>query len=123
MIKKGNIKTLARKKRHRRIRNGVVGVPERPRLCIFRSAKHIYAQIIDDDQRKTLVAVSSTSRAFRQELKTGGNITAAKLVGSLIAKLAKAKGIEKVVFDRGGYLYHGRVKALAVSARENGLVF
>lgn len=116
-------KKLARNKRHSRIRRFVHGTAERPRLCVFRSLLHIYAQIVDDDTGVTLVAASSISKELRADVKHGSNKNAAKVVGELIARKAKAKGIEKVVFDRGGFLYHGRVKALAESARENGLVF
>ena len=95
----------------------------RARLSVFRSSKHIYAQLIDDVKGTTLVAASSLEKAMRQGAKTGANITAAKAVGKLIAERAKEKGIKDVVFDRGGYLYHGRVKALADAARESGLSF
>lgn len=108
-------------RRHRRIRKKVLGTPERPRLCVFRSLKHIYAQVIDDVHGRTLAAVSSTAKSAG--LGSGGNIASAKEAGRLIAERAKAKGIHKVVFDRGGYLYHGRVKALAEAAREAGLEF
>jgi large subunit ribosomal protein L18 len=122
-VDKARTKTLARKARHRRIRKKVFGTPECPRLAVFRSLKHIYAQIINDVAGTTLASASSLSPSFRQELKGGGNQAAAKLVGKLIAEAAQAKGIKQVVFDRGGYSYHGRVKALAETARENGLVF
>ena len=114
-------KDLIRLRIHRRIRHRVAGTPERPRLCVFRSLKHIYAQVIDDVHGRTLVAASSDGEG--SGLATGGNLAAAKAVGRLIAERAKAKGIQKVVFDRGGYLYHGRVKALAEAAREAGLEF
>lgn len=106
---------------HRRIRKKVRGTPERPRLCVFRSLKHIYAQIIDDTVGHTLVAASTTEKD--SPVKYGGNVAAAKVVGQLIAQRALEKGIKKVVFDRGGYKYHGRVKALAEAAREAGLEF
>jgi len=96
---------------------------ERKRLSVFRSSKHIYAQVIDDDAGVTVVAASSAEKAAREGLKTGANVDAAKAVGKLIAERAKEKGIKDVVFDRGGYLYHGRVKALAEAARESGLNF
>jgi large subunit ribosomal protein L18 len=96
---------------------------ERKRLSVFRSSKHIYAQVIDDDAGVTLAAASSAEKAAREGLKTGANVDAAKAVGKLIAERAKEKGIKDVVFDRGGYLYHGRVKALAEAARESGLNF
>jgi large subunit ribosomal protein L18 len=96
---------------------------ERKRLSVFRSSKHIYAQLIDDDAGVTLVAASSVEKATRESLKSGASVDAAKAVGKLIAERAKQKGIKDVVFDRGGYLYHGRVKALAEAAREGGLNF
>lgn len=116
-----NRKELARKARQKRVRKKVRGSPERPRLCVFKSAKHIYAQIIDDISARTLVAANSLS----PELKgiKGGNKTGAKAVGELIAKKAKEAGIEKVVFDRNGFKYHGRIKELADAAREGGLKF
>jgi large subunit ribosomal protein L18 len=95
----------------------------RPRLSVFRSSKQIYAQIIDDEKGETLVAASSIEKANRESLKTGADIEAAKVVGKLIAERAAAKGVTEVVFDRGAYMYHGRVKALADSAREGGLQF
>lgn len=106
---------------HRRIRKKVTGTPERPRLCVFRSLKHIYAQVIDDVHGHTLVSASSAAKD--SGLSGGGNVASAKLVGKLIAERAIEKGIKRVVFDRGGYLYHGRVKALAEAAREAGLEF
>ncbi|QUL97688.1 MAG: 50S ribosomal protein L18 [Candidatus Fermentithermobacillus carboniphilus] len=112
-----------RKRRHLRVRKKVIGTPERPRLCVFRSLKHIYAQIIDDMSQKTLVSASTLEPSFRETGKSGGNVEAASIVGKIIAKRALEKGIKKVVFDRGGYLYHGRVKALADGAREGGLDF
>ena len=95
----------------------------RPRLSVFRSSKHIYAQVIDDEAGTTLVAASSIEKTSRESLKTGASVDAAKAVGKLIAERAQEKGIKDVVFDRGGYLYHGRVKALADAARESGLSF
>jgi large subunit ribosomal protein L18 len=95
----------------------------RPRLSVFRSSKHIYAQVIDDRKGETLAQASSLEKAMREALKTGANIEAAKAVGKLVAERASAKGVKDVVFDRGGYLYHGRVKALADAARESGLKF
>jgi len=106
---------------HKRIRSRVAGSPERPRLVVFRSLNHIYAQVIDDQQGHTLVAASSTEKDIRG--KGGGNVEGAKLIGKMVAERAKDKGITKVVFDRGGYLYHGRVKALADAARQGGLEF
>jgi large subunit ribosomal protein L18 len=109
-----------RLKRHKRVRGKISGTPERPRLNVFRSETNIYAQIIDDVNGVTLVSASSLEKGFEGK---GGNIEAAKKVGQAIAERAKAKGIENVVFDRGGYLYHGRVQALAEGAREGGLKF
>jgi large subunit ribosomal protein L18 len=105
---------------HTRIRRKLSGTAERPRLCIFRSLNHIYAQVVDDKQGNTLVAASSTEKDLRGN---GGNIAAAKKIGQAIAKRAIDKGIKQVVFDRGGYIYHGRVKSLAEAAREAGLEF
>ena len=99
------------------------GVRGRARLTVFRSSQHIYAQLIDDAKGATLAAASSLEKAMRESAKTGANIAAAKAVGKLIAERAKEKGIKDVVFDRGGYLYHGRIKALADAAREGGLNF
>jgi large subunit ribosomal protein L18 len=110
-------------RRHRRVRKDVNGSTQRPRLAIFRSLQHIYAQVIDDTEQHTLVAASSLEPELKSKLSTGGNIEAAAEVGKLIAERAKAKGIELVVFDRGGNLYHGRVQALADAAREAGLNF
>jgi large subunit ribosomal protein L18 len=110
-------------RRHRRVRKDVNGSTERPRLAVFRSHQHIYAQVIDDTEQHTLVAASSLEPELKSKLKTGGNIAAAVEVGKLVAERAKAKGIETVVFDRGGNLYHGRVQALADAAREAGLTF
>lgn len=105
------------------IRSRIYGTPERPRLSVFRSDKHIYAQLIDDYAGRTLAAVASTSTDVRGEQPNGGNVSAAKKVGRAIAERAKAAGITKVAFDRGGRQYHGRVKALAEAAREGGLQF
>lgn len=112
-------------KRHMRIRRKIMGTPERPRLCVFKSLRHIYAQIIDDtppEGSRTLVAASTLDPEIRGKIKSD-NIEAARLVGALIAKRALEKGIKKVVFDRGGYPYHGKVRALAEAAREGGLEF
>ena len=111
----------ARKARHARVRAKISGTSELPRLCVFRSLKNISVQIIDDEKGVTLVSASSLDKDAN--IKNGGNIEASKLVGALIAKRCKKAKINKVVFDRGGYLYHGRVKALADAARENGLEF
>jgi large subunit ribosomal protein L18 len=116
-------KNKARLKRHLRVRKKITGTTERPRLNIFRSAKHMYAQIIDDTTGATLAAASTQDKDLRDQVASGGNVEAAKKVGELIAQRAKAKGLDKVVFDRGGYLYHGRVQALADAAREAGLEF
>ena len=120
MIKKVS-RNEAREARHARIRNKVSGTSELPRLCVFRSLKNISVQIIDDTKGVTLVSASTLEKELN--IKNGGNIEAAKIIGAEIAKRAKKAKIEKVVFDRGGYLYHGRVKALAEAARENGLEF
>jgi large subunit ribosomal protein L18 len=112
-----------RKRIHRRVRVSLEGTQERPRLCVYRSLGHIYAQVIDDRQGKTLVSASSVDGETKKNLKGGGNIAAAKVIGKAIAERAKAAGVNKVVFDRGGYKYHGRVKALADAAREAGLQF
>ncbi len=111
-----------RKRIHTRIRRKITGTSERPRLCVFRSLNHMYAQVVDDVQGATLVSASTRDKDLKDEGK-GGNLKAAKAVGKAIAERAKAKGIEAVVFDRGGYIYHGRVKALADAARESGLKF
>ena len=113
-------KNKTRQKRHLRVRNRVAGTAQRPRLNVFRSLKHIYAQVIDDEKGMTLAAASTLEKEFEG---TGGNIAAAKAVGAAIAKKALEKGISEVVFDRGGYIYHGRVAALAQAAREGGLKF
>lgn len=112
-----------RKKRHLRVRKHVFGTPERPRLNVFRSSKNIYAQLIVDTVGHTLASASTLDPEFKQKGISGGTVDAAKVVGQLIAKRAIEKGYKKVVFDRGGYLYHGRVKALAEGAREGGLDF
>lgn len=113
-------KNKLRQKRHMRVRNHIHGTAERPRLNVFRSLAHIYVQIIDDEKGVTLTAASSVEKGFEG---SGGNIEGAKKVGAAIAKKALDKGITEVVFDRGGYIYHGRVKALAEAAREAGLKF
>ncbi len=116
-------KNFRRQRVHRRIRRRLRGVVSAPRLNVFRSLKHIYAQVIDDVRGCTLVSASSCDGEIRKALKSGGNIAAAKFVGKALAERAKAAGISRVVFDRGGYTYHGRVKALADEARKNGLTF
>jgi len=108
---------------HHRVRQRVVGTSGRPRLCVYRSLGHIYAQVIDDQSGRTLASTSSLDKGTRAALKGGGNIAAAKIVGKSIAERSLAAGIQQVVFDRGGYMYHGRVEALAGAAREAGLKF
>lgn len=122
MIRKTEKKQI-RETVHRRIRRKLAGTGERPRLAVFRSVAHIYAQVIDDTEGKTLVSASSVDKAGKDTAKSGGNVSAAKAIGKLVAERAKEKGIKKVVFDRGGYQYHGRIKALADAAREAGLEF
>jgi len=119
MIKRPDTKAQ-RIKRHRRVRGKLSGTPERPRLNVYRSENHIYAQVIDDMAGNTLCSASTVEKGFEGN---GGNCEAARKIGLLIAERAKAKGIENVVFDRGGYIYHGRVKELADGAREGGLKF
>lgn len=116
-------KNVARRRVHLRIRSRLHGRPQAPRLNVFRSLKHIYAHVIDDTRGHTLVSASSLDKEVRKTLKTGGNVAAAKVVGRVLAERAKAAGISRVVFDRGGYAYHGRVKSLADAAREGGLRF
>jgi large subunit ribosomal protein L18 len=122
MITKGD-KNKARLKRHLRVRKKIEGTTARPRLNIFRSSKHMYAQIIDDIKGVTIVSASTLDKELVEQIGNGGNVEAARKVGELVAKRAKASGIEQVVFDRGGYLYHGRIQALADAAREAGLEF
>lgn len=122
MITKGD-KNKARLKRHLRVRKKIQGTQARPRLNIFRSSKHMYAQVIDDVNGVTLASASTLDKELKDQIENGGNTEAAQKVGALVAQRAKEKGIEKVVFDRGGYLYHGRVQALADAAREAGLEF
>ena len=112
-----------RVKRHERVRKNLYGTPEKPRLCVYRSNKNISAQIIDDVSGTTLVAASSLDKDLKADVANGGNKEAAKKVGAALAKKAAAKGIEEVCFDRGGFLYHGRVAELAAGAREGGLKF
>ena len=108
---------------HRCIRKKIAGTPERPRLAVFRSQSHIYAQVIDDDAGRTVCAASSLDKDLKSRFKRGANVEAAKAVGQLIADRAQAQGVKAVVFDRGGFKYHGRIKALADAARESGLTF
>jgi large subunit ribosomal protein L18 len=122
------LREQARKRRQERVRKKVQGTPARPRLSIFKSAKHIYGQLIDDIHGHTMAAASSLSPSFRVRAQnaegvSGGNVGGAKIVGQLIAEQARAKGITQIVFDRNGFLYHGRLKALAEGAREAGLQF
>ena len=119
MIKKSD-SNKARVKRHNRLRNKISGTAERPRLCVFRSAKHIYAQLVDDVAGKTLCAASTLEKDFGVP---GGNREAAKKIGKTLAERAEKAGVTEVVFDRGGYIYHGRVQELAEGAREGGLKF
>jgi len=112
-----------RQRIHLRVRRKVAGTPERPRLSVYRSLNHIYAQVIDDRTGRTLASASSLDKETRELLKGGGNVATAKVVGKVIAERARAAGIEQVVFDRGGYKYHGRIQALAEAAREAGLKF
>jgi len=116
-------RNLARLKRHKRIRRDIKGTKERPRLVVFRSLKHIYAQVIDDEERKTLVSASTLDKEIKDQVGYKGNIKAAEVVGELLAKKLQTAGITKVVFDRGGYLYHGRVKALAEGVRKGKIEF
>jgi len=122
MITKSD-KNKSRLKRHLRVRKKINGTAVRPRLNVFRSSKHMYAQIIDDVKGVTIAAASTQDKELQEAVKNGGNVDAARQVGALIAKRAKESGIDNVVFDRGGYLYHGRIQALADAAREAGLEF
>ena len=122
MLKKAD-KNANRLQRHKRVRRKITGTTQRPRLCVFRSSNNIYAQIIDDANRVTLTAASSLDAEVKGAVNHGGHKEAAKMVGEMIAKRAIEKGITEVVFDRGGYLYHGRVQVLAEAAREAGLKF
>lgn len=116
-------KKIAKDRRHKRIRKSVKGTTERPRLAVFRSNKYLYAQVIDDVQGVTLVSASSVEKEMREQFAGRVNLAVAEAVGKMIGERAKAKGIEKVVFDRGGFIYHGRIKSLADAAREAGLEF
>mgnify|MGYP001148204428 CR=1 FL=1 len=121
MLQKTSRKHEARRQRHKRVRKKIAGTPQRPRLNVYRSLKNIYVQVIDDINGQTLVSASTLEPTIKEKIESTGNIDAAKAVGELIGKKCKEKGIETVTFDRGGYLYHGRVKALAEGAREAGL--
>ncbi|HOD93052.1 MAG TPA: 50S ribosomal protein L18 [Clostridia bacterium] len=116
-------KNTARKKKHDRLRNHLSGTAEMPRLNVYKSLNNIYAQVIDDTKGNTLVSASTLEPSLKETLKNGGNLEAAKQVGTLVAKKALEKGIKSVIFDRGGYIYHGKIKALADAARAAGLEF
>ena len=116
-------RTLGRVRRHRRIRKRLAGLPDRPRMAVFRSHKHLYVQLINDFEQKTVLSGSTASTTLRKVLPRGGNVKAAEQLGKLIAQEAVKQGIKQVVFDRGGYRYHGRIKALADAARQGGLEF
>jgi len=116
-------KKYTRKRRHQRVRRKIAGTAECPRLNVYRSLQHIYAQIIDDDEGNTLVSASSLDKEVKEEIAHGGNQEAAQKVGEVLGRRAKAQSIERVVFDRGGYPYHGRIKALAEAVRQEGIEF
>lgn len=118
-----DIKKQARLKRKKRIRKKVVGTEIRPRLCVFRSAKHIYAQVVDDTKGQTLAAASTLEKAVKESSESQNKMSAATLVGKLLAERALGKGVKQIVFDRNGFRYHGRVKAVSDGARETGLKF
>jgi large subunit ribosomal protein L18 len=122
-MKTKEAKNAVRSRVHTRIRKKIEGTPERPRLNVYRSVNHIYVQVIDDTIGKTIAQASTVEGRTKGQRSTGGNVASAKEIGKRIAERAKEKGITKVVFDRGGYLYHGRIKALAEAAREAGLQF
>ena len=117
------IREIKRVARHERIAKRIRGTPDRPRLCVYRSLTNIYAQVIDDVAKKVIVAASTLDKELKKKLKTAGNVNAATALGESLAHKAKAKGVSKVAFDRGGYLYHGRIKAFAEAARKGGLEF
>ena len=124
LTKKSKQKRSRRKRSHLRVRNRVRGTAERPRLAVFKSARHLYAQVIDDAAGRTLAQASTLDPEVRKQLDGAcGNVAAAKLVGTAVAERAKKSGIEQVVFDRGGFIFHGKVKAIAEAAREHGLKF
>jgi large subunit ribosomal protein L18 len=118
-----NLRTQARLKRKQRIRKNLVGNENRPRLCVFRSAKHIYAQVIDDSRSHTITAASSVEKTVRENPESKNKLTTANMVGKIVGQRALEKGVARVVFDRNGFLYHGRVKAVSEGAREAGLEF
>ena len=117
------MKLEGRARRHKRVRKKVVGTAQRPRLSVFRSLKHIYVQLVDDGSSETMLSISTLSKDFREKIKFGGNVVAAKAVGKMLGEIALSNKITSVVFDKGGYLYHGRIKVLADAAREAGLKF
>ncbi|MCK5595750.1 50S ribosomal protein L18 [bacterium] len=117
------MKLEGRARRHRRVRRKVIGTAQRPRLSVFRSLKHIYVQLVDDESGKTILSVSTRSTDAAGKIKYGGNVAAAKVVGKMLGETALSNKITNVVFDKGGYLYHGRIKVLADAAREAGLKF
>lgn len=117
------LKMVRRVRRKARVRRGITGTADRPRLTVFRSHKHIYAQLVDDVAGRTICEAGSNSKSLREQLKNGGNVPAAEVVGRLLAERARMKGIRQAAFDRNGYRYHGRVKALADAARKSGLEF
>lgn len=117
------LKEVARLRRHKRVRRRIFGTPKRPRLCVSRTNNNIYAQVIDDAQARVLVSASTLDKEMKNKISSGGNIKAAQMVGKLVAQRTLSKKISEVVFDRGGYLYHGRVEGLAEAAREEGLKF
>ncbi|MCB9772535.1 MAG: 50S ribosomal protein L18 [Candidatus Omnitrophica bacterium] len=123
MSGKRNNTEVRRQARHERVRKTVVGTQERPRLCVHRSLNNLIAQVVDDSSQKVLFGISTQSKELRTKLKTGGNVAAASALGEVMAAKAKKEGVTKVSFDRGGYLYHGRVKAFAEAARKGGLEF
>jgi len=116
-------RSIARTRRQKRVRRKVLGTDGRPRVCVFRSKKHVYAQVISDDRGMTLLSVSTLSKALADKVKNGRGVEAARQVGLAVAEICKEKNIKRVVFDRNGFLYHGRVKAVADGAREGGLEF
>jgi large subunit ribosomal protein L18 len=118
-----NFKKQARMKRKKRIRKTIIGTEQRPRLCVFRSARHIYAQVVIDDKGQTLAAASSLEKTIKESADISNKKSAANLVGKLVAERALKKGVKQIVFDRNGFLYHGRVKAVSDGARETGLDF
>lgn len=122
MIKKQS-RTSVRVKRHKRMRHHISGTAVKPRMCVFKSGKHIYVQVIDDTKGHTLASASTLEAEIKSKLKNTSNIEAATMVGEVIAQRAKDKGVTQIVFDRGGFIYHGKVKALADAAREQGLEF